>query len=197
MKTILLTMTFVISASFAAWGDAIPYPDVGTVAPTSVLSATATGDVTGYFYGFNAADSDEISMCDLTASFCTPFELDNLTTTIGMSFDFGAVTAGDILVFNLLNQTSGYILSSDPTMSVDSVNHAYATAYTGGGPMGIPNGTFIGMEDERLPGSDLDYNDTQFVFTNLSINTVPEPSLLILCVGLAALVPIARRKFVV
>jgi hypothetical protein len=51
------------------------------------------------------------------------------------------------------------------------------------------------MEDlASFQGSDFDYNDSQFVFTNLT-SAVPEPSLVILCIGLLGLVPVARRKF--
>ena len=60
----------------------------------------------------------------------------------------------------------------------------------------IPPGTFIGMEDLAAnQGSDFDYNDDQFVFTNIATNVVPEPSMLILCSGLLSLLPVARRRF--
>jgi hypothetical protein len=198
MKTILLTLTFVTIGSISAWGDIIPYPDTGTIAPTVPLTATSTGDIDGYFYGFSAADLDQIQMCDLTASTCSGFELPNQTTPVGTEFDFGAVTAGDVIVFNLENVTTGgTLLSSDPTFSDDGINHAYVTAYTATGPTaiaGIPAGTFIGMEDLSVAqGSDLDYNDDQFVFTNVAAQ-VPEPSLLIVCIGLVGLLPVARRK---
>jgi hypothetical protein len=198
MKNTLLTLMLITFGSLSAWGDIIPYPDVGTVAPTVPLKAATTGDVTGYFYGFSAADTDEIQMCDLTAVFCSPFEFDNQTTTVGASFDFGSVTAGDTIIFNLLNFTTGTMLSSDPLDSADGLNHAYVTPYTDTGSTavaGIPPGLFIGMEDlASFQGSDFDYNDSQFVFTNLT-SAVPEPSLVILCIGLLGLVPVARRKF--
>jgi hypothetical protein len=198
MKTILLTLSFATIASISAWGDIIPYPNVGTQAPTVPITATATGDIVGYFYGFSAADLDSIQMCDVTASTCSGFELTNQTTLVGDSFDFGPVTAGDVIDFNLMNaSTGGTILSSDPTVSADGINHAYVTPYTATGPTaiaGIPPGTFIGMEDLSLTqGTDLDYNDDQFVFTNVGAQ-VPEPSMLIVCIGLLGLLPIARRK---
>jgi hypothetical protein len=105
-----------------------------------------------------------------------------------------------VIAFNLENTaTSNTILSSDPSLSADGINHAYVTAYTDTGSTavaGIPPGLFVGMEDLSLSqGTDLDYNDDQFVFTNVSMNVVPEPSLVILCAGLVALLPVARRKF--
>jgi hypothetical protein len=196
MKTILLTLSFVTIASISAWGDIIPYPTPGTIAPTVPLTATATGDVEGFFYGASAADLDEIRMCDLTSGTCSGFELPN-TSPVGTEVDFGAVTAGDLIVFDLDNVTTSTILSSDPTRSDDLINHAYVTAYTATGPTaiaGIPAGTYIGMEDLSIAqGSDLDYNDDQFVFTNVAAQ-VPEPSMLIVCIGLVGLLPVARRK---
>jgi hypothetical protein len=197
MKTILLTLTFVTTASISAWGDIIPYPDPGTIAPTVPLTATATADIDGYFYGASAADLDLIQMCDLTSTTCSAFQLPN-TSAIGTEVNFGAVTAGDVIVFNLENtSTSDTILSSDPAISDDGINHAYVTPYTATGPTaiaGIPAGTFVGMEDLSLKqGTDLDYNDDQFVFTNVAAQ-VPEPSLLVMCIGLVGLLPVARRK---
>jgi hypothetical protein len=196
MKTILLTLSFVTIASISAWGDIIPYPTPGTIAPTVPLTATATGDIDGFFYGASAADLDEIRMCDLTSGTCSLFQLPN-TSPVGTEVDFGAVTAGDVIVFDLDNVTTSTILSSDPTRSDDSINHAYVTAYTATGPTaiaGIPAGTYIGMEDLSVAqGSDLDYNDDQFVFTNVAAQ-VPEPSMLIVCIGLVGLLPVARRK---
>jgi hypothetical protein len=200
MKKTLLTLTLVALGSLSAWGDIIPYPDVGTIAPTVPLFAATTGDILGYFYGFSAGDLDLIQMCDITLGTCSAFGLPNQTTTVGTVDDFGPVDAGDVIVFNLENTATGdTILSSDPTLSADGINHAYITPYSDTGSTavaGIPPGIFVGMEDLSLSqGTDLDYNDDQFVFTNVSMNVVPEPSLVILCAGFLALLPVARRKF--
>jgi len=200
MKKTLLTLTLVAFGSLAAWGDIIPYPDVGTIAPTVPLVATTTGDILGYFYGFSAGDLDLIQMCDITTGICSAFGLPNQTTTVGTVDDFGPVNAGDVIAFNLENtDTSDTILSSDPSLSADGINHAYITPYTATGSTaiaGIPPGLFVGMEDLSLSqGTDLDYNDDQFVFTNVSMNVTPEPSLMILCAGFLVLLPVARRKF--
>jgi hypothetical protein len=200
MKKTLLTLTLVAFGSLSAWGDIIPYPDVGTIAPTVPLFAATTGDILGYFYGFSAGDLDLIQMCDITLGTCSAFGLPNQTTTVGTVDDFGPVDAGDVIVFNLENTATGdTILSSDPTLSADGINHAYITPYSDTGSTavaGIPPGIFVGMEDLSLSqGTDLDYNDDQFVFTNVSMNVVPEPSLVILCAGFLALLPVARRKF--
>jgi hypothetical protein len=166
------------------------------------IVATNTGNVTGYFFGFSAADTDEIEMLDLTTSTTTgPFFI-NKTTTIGSSANFGAVTAGDQLAFILINLSNGNQYSTDDALSSDGVNHGYVTPFLGasdpaGDPGGIPAGTFVGMEDLSVPGSDLDYNDDQFVFTNISSTTTPTPepsSIALLGTGLLAAAGAVRRR---
>jgi hypothetical protein len=202
MKNIFLTLTFVISVSFYARGDIIPYPSPGTIAPTISLTAATTGDIVGYFYGASAGDTDEVQVCDTTVgpADCSPLEFNNQLTPVGEMVDFLSVNAGDTLVITLDNLTTHTLLSSNPADSHDGVNHAYVTPYTGVGapPIDstIPPGTFIGMEDlEASQGSDFDYNDDQFVFTNVATSVTPEPSMLILCIGLVGLLPVARRRF--
>jgi hypothetical protein len=174
----------------------IPYGNIGSVAPTNSFTATATGSIEGYFFGFSAADTDEVRMLDVTKGTASAWTFDNQTTTPGSSYNFGAVNDGDVLEFELWNVSAGYILSSNPSDSVDGINHAYSTWYSGsGGPSGIPAGTFIGMEDLKQSVSDLDYNDDQLVFTDVSSAPTPEPeSLFLLGTGLLSLASIGRRK---
>ena len=191
----LLILLALATTAVPAMADNIPYGTAGTAAPTKAFSAISTGSVTGYFFGFSAADTDKIQLCDVTKSMCSAFVFDNQTTAIGTSINLGSVNAGDKLTINLENLTTGYLLSSDPSKSVDGINHAYATAYTGG-VAGIPAGLFVGMEDLRAPGSDLDYNDDQFVLTNVTTAvSTPEPStLLLLSVGMFGIFQLRRRQ---
>jgi len=184
--------------------DAIPYGNMGTVAPTNTFTATATGVVEGYLLhggtaeGGTAADTDLIEMVDVTAGTNSGWLFDNQTTTPGTEANFGTVTAGDTLEFLLENTTTHEVVSSIPANSPDGINHAYSTTYSGGVVNGstIPAGTYIGFEDEILPISDLNYNDDAFVFEDLgSSPTAPEPgSLYLLGTGLLVMAGLVRRK---
>jgi hypothetical protein len=193
-KFMVFLLLMLAMTAVPAMADHIPYSPIGTVAPTDVFTAIATGSVTGYFYGSSADDDDKVQMCDVTQGYCSSFALDNHASAVGASQNFGSVTQGDILVFNLDNLATGYILSSNPSGSPDGLNHAYGTAYTGGVP-GIPAGTFVGMEDLlRSAPSDFDYNDDEFVFTNVAIAT-PEPaSVFMLAIGILGLWGMKRRQ---
>jgi hypothetical protein len=194
IKFMVFMLLMMAMTALPAMADNIPYAPVGTVAPTDTFTAIATGSVTGYFYGASAADTDYVQVCDVTAGTCSGWAFDNQTTGVGTSYNFGSVTAGDTLVVNLDNVTNGYILSSNPSGSPDGLNHAYGTAYTGG-VAGIPAGTFVGMEDlVRSAPSDFDYNDDEFVFTNVAVAT-PEPaSVFMLAIGILGLWGMKRRQ---
>jgi hypothetical protein len=87
------------------------------------------------------------------------------------------VAAGDKIEFFISDFSTGVNWYSNAPDNSDGFNHAYATAYTGG-VSGIPVGTYVGFED-RGTGGDYDYNDDQFVFTNVAssvASSAPEPS---------------------
>lgn len=194
-RTTLLLLMVVVSA--VSWAGIIPYQNVGQVAPTTTFTASAAGNVVGYFYGFSAADTDFVRMTDLTTGRSSDFLLQNNATSIGYGADFGPVKKGDVLVFDMWNQSTNMILSSLPTRSQDGLNHAYAAPWPGGYADGqwIPAGTFTGMEDlASFQGSDFDYNDDQFIWTDVSSHSSATPeanSILLLAGGVLLL----ARKF--
>lgn len=201
--------------------DVVSYPNIGTVPPTVPLTAAATGQVVGYFYGASAGGSDYVRMIDVTSGYASLFLLDGHGTQPGDSANFGAVTTGDKLVFQLVDsdvennkdgadygntyapfdpnaQVNGWPEASDPAYSVDGVNHAYVTAFSGDAALGIPSGLFFGMEDLPYGASDRDYNDLEFVVTDVSVTGVtPEPeSLMLFGTGALGLLGVCRRRSV-
>ncbi len=107
------------------------------------------------------------------------------------------MNAGDVLTIVLHNLTVGADAYSDPALNVaydgtgaPGHNHVYATAYTATSPVlaGVPPGAYIAFEDQSFPGSDYNYDDGDYVFTNVQVAaSVPEPATVALMIaGLAA-----------
>ncbi len=205
-----------LSGTCSAKADAIPYANIGTVAPTTIYTASTTGTITGYFVkggklsGGGELFTDSIRLLDLTSGTQTAWLFNSQTTTTGTSASFGSVKAGDTLVFELLVQDLSNTLSifaSDPSLSADGYNHAYLTAFSGGLLNGaqFPTGLYAGMEDTNIltnnnPGN-LDYVDLTAVFQNVTATPTPSPtpepaSLVLLGTGILGAAGAIRRKLV-
>jgi PEP-CTERM motif-containing protein len=213
MRLSLLALASILAAgSSPLLADDIPYANVGQLAPANSLTASATGTVVGYFAGSSAGDNDTIALWDVNLNTFSGFVLPNHSSTVGVPTTFLSVDAGDTLVFILDNVSTGQYEDSvnnngtPTTWSADGYNHAYTTAYTAGSIAGLPNGltgTYVGMEDlavtglNPLTGSDLDYNDDTFVFTDIATaSPTPEPASFVLFgTGLLGAAGVIRRKF--
>jgi hypothetical protein len=174
----------------------IPYPNIKT--PIAIASydftASSTGAITAYFYSSDAADTEEVSM--LVNGLKTGiFGLNNHTSAVGEAFNLGSVTAGDQIEFFISDLSTDVDWYSNAADNSDGDNHAYATAYTGG-YFGIPAGTYVGFEDRAF--GDYDYNDDQFVFTDVASSVIPgapEPSTwAMMLIGFAGLVYAGHRR---
>lgn len=211
MRLSQLTLASILAlASIPLLADPIPYANVGQLAPDQLFTATGNGIVTTYFYSSSAGNDDKIILWDKTSGTRTAPSLNNHSSAVGSSVSL-SVKAGDSLVFVLDDVTTGQYFSSVDYFGVaspadyndDGYNHAYSTPYSGG-VSGLPAGIYVGTEDlgvtnlKPLTGSDLDYNDDNFVVTNVTATpaSTPEPSTIILFgTGLVAAASALRRKF--
>ena len=173
----------------------IPYPSAGTENPALYnFTATTTGHLTAYFSGSGGASFvNELTML-INGAPSALQGLNNHSVAYGAAFDFGPVRAGDAIVLEMVNLSPGNIgpWYSDKARNSDGANHVYATDFAG--DTAVPAGTFVGFEDMPVPGADLNYHDATFVFTNLSVSSVPEPQAWSLMLAGIALTMLKARK---
>jgi hypothetical protein len=207
MKKIILVLVALglLAVPAAVIAGQITYGYPGTINPVVYsFTAASTGQIVGYFYGYDAAYGSDVAL--VLSNVSQGYSLYNKVTAVGDSVVMGNVNAGDILEFTLRVNTSGgdpashydYILSSNPINNSDSKNHVYATAWSAGDVPGtsayIPDGEYIAFEDLTVGnGPDWDYNDHQFVFTN--VGSVPDGGSTLALLGAAlAGIGLIRRK---
>lgn len=192
-----LVATFAAGSALAA--DAIPYPTSPTPTENPVtytFKATSDGPILAYFMGTGASYNETLGL-EVNGVDTGIVGLPNhgASTVVGSFVSFGDVHMGDVLTFYIDVQTTGDKWYSDVARNADKANHVYSAAYSGG-VAGVPPGTYVGFEDLRANGSDFNYFDETFVFTNVSTTpAVPEPAnVALLLAGMGLLGAMARRR---
>jgi hypothetical protein len=203
-------MTLRTLLSTAALAAAVLVPATAAPITTPPPPLFATGDVKAIYVFANARNTsflDEASPVSWTGIFCNHPSGSCAGNTAGNVIDLG--TQSGALAFGLHNVSTGKtywtnaadaggayhaVFASDySTFGLGALPAAAATALAG-----LSNVTFIAWEDrDATNGSDFDYNDLVFAFSNTA-STVPEPlSLSLFGVGLLGLagLHIARRRW--
>jgi len=188
-NSLIAGIAFAALSAGSAFAGTIPYPNPGTPNPvTYTFTAASTGVITAYFDGSGASYEEVVGM-SVNGAPVTVWGLDDHTAPIGTSLVMGSVVAGDKLTFFDAVYPGGigssvppagatYIWSSIPSMNIDGGNHLYSTTVTAGQAYpGSPAGVYVAFEDLNfLTGSDYNYHDDTFVFTNTNVVGTPEAS---------------------
>jgi hypothetical protein len=190
-KVLLLVLALVVGISGTLKADTIPYGGIGTQATPFTFTALNSGQVTAYFYNSDAGYTSVIGM-SVNGAAVGGRGLNNHGSVQGQSFDLGTVNAGDVVTFMLYVYDIDYAWSSNMSQNADGLNHVFATNF--GGDSLIPAGTYLGFED-LYGGGDNDYNDHQFVVTNVAATAVPEPATLSLLGAGTIFAGALRKKF--
>lgn len=197
MKKLYASLAAALALGSAAPAMAVPLP-YGQPGIENTIQyefiAASTGDVTAYFAGSDAGYTNVLTLL-VNGAESGIVGLNNQTSTYGQMLNFGAVHAGDRLVFKLINTNPGTVgpFYSDSSLNEGGYNHIFSAQYEGDAL--IPKGIFVGFED--LPrGGDFDYNDERFVFVNVAdVTDVPEPaSIALLMAGVAGLAASRKAK---
>ncbi len=201
-KSLLIVAALaVLAAPVSLWADPIPVPPVGENLATYTFTATANGPVVAYFVGQSAEYGSDIGLLVNNVSEGI-YGLQNHTAVYGTMFTLTTepVSAGDLLEFELRVSTGVYLgpppvtysLYSTPSRNSDGKQHVWSTPWAGDGAV-IPAGIYVGFED-ILGLGDKDYNDHQFLFTNVGAS-VPDGGFTLTLLGAAlAGIGMLRRK---
>ncbi len=205
MKARLLVAAAVAAAFATIAPQTQAFPPPGT--PTTVNPGLLSGSGADAQAIFTFADAADTSALVLTGFGGNPI-FNNSTNSPGNTVDLGGLTGPQ--QFGLNNLTTGTSFLADVADSDGNFHAFYTTNFAdfsvGALPAAaaaaiaaLPAGTsvvFMGWEDLTAgQGSDFDYNDLIFAFSNLAPPAVPEPgALMLLSLALAALGLVRGRR---
>ena len=133
------------------------------------FQAIEDGDIYGYFAGATAGYDSKLSL-SINGIQSNEFIHNHLSIS-GDEVNFGYAHAGDIIVFKLEVLTTGDTFYSTPSLNPDSLDHMRYAQHD--------HFLFLGFED-LLGGGDLDFDDNNAFFTNISAVPEPEPYMMFL-----------------
>lgn len=153
---------------------------------TEPIIATFLGD-TASFSNDLFLERDESGMPGIDGDVSNDlFVFNNISSAVGSVFDLGSYDVGTELVFRLHVINTGNDFFTGPgSRNPDGEPHARAEAEW------MPDTTLVSFED--LFNGPFDYNDLSFSFTNTT-TSVPEPTGMLVLLGLASVIMLARRK---
>ena len=178
----------------------IPYPTPGVQNTQNYsIVASHTGNLNVWFGGKGGASDTDVVTAIVNGTPTGIVGLNNQTSYLGEYFNLGHVNAGDTVVFEMEDLSSGNNWFTDNSLNIymgnPDGNHAYFAPFAGGlvGSTNVPASAYFGFEDVPAAFSDLNYLDDQFY---AKTGIVPEPStwalLLIGFMGLGAALRQAR-----
>lgn len=164
-------------------------PTLSTAVPIfgANVVVTTTGDVIATFQANNASFDDRLFLDSPSNVLGQIFF--NHGNSIGDTRDLGTFTAGTVLTFRLhVDNTNSNFFSGPAGLNPDGLTHASVDA--------VGLSTTVAFEDVAGPGSDRDFNDLTFSFTNTTpVDSVPEPATVALfSTGLLALLAYGWRR---
>lgn len=147
------------------------------------------GPVEGYYMGASAGNTSYLSVI---VNDVTRFEgFNNHTAPLNSYVNFGTYNAGDVVEFVMygisVHNNTWY---SDIERNWDNSNHMNYHPFT----LDNQNALYITWEDLPFSQSDFDYNDGNFVITNV-VASIPEPeTYAMLLIGLGLVVVSAHKR---
>jgi hypothetical protein len=225
MKKTLLLVTFIVGGSYSAWatscvsgtlttyevanfsctvgdltysdfsylsaadgGAFAPSTDGVTVTPVTSGFGSDTGLVFTAIWAVGTDQSEDSSITYSVESSNPGGITDELLDTVGGAAGEGVATVAETSATGPISLFTEFGPGTDIASDPATVFVPADTPLTVTKDIGVTGGT--------VAGGGAHLSDVYNLFSQGSTSTVPEPSLVLLCGGLLAFIPIARRKFV-